>query len=49
MTRIAVLLALAGVALLVTGLVLIFGSWAMVAAGVALLAAGLVPDWERGA
>lgn len=49
MTHVAILVALAGATLLVTGAVLLFGPWAMIVAGVVLLAAALVPDWETGA
>jgi hypothetical protein len=49
MTHVAILVALAGAALLVTGAVLLFGPWAMIVAGAVLLAVALVPDWEKGA
>jgi glucose dehydrogenase len=49
LTRLAALVALIGLALTVTGLVLLFGAWAMVACGLVLLTVGLVPDWEKAA
>lgn len=38
-------LLLAGVALVVTGLTVLFGAWALVGSGVVLILAGV--DWER--
>ena len=39
---------IAGVALLVAGLVALFGAWALVACGFVLMIGGLLVDWERG-
>lgn len=36
----------AGVALVVAGLFMLYGPWALVAAGAALVAGGLLIDWE---
>lgn len=47
MTRLAALVALAGVALIVTGATLLFGAPALIVCGVALVVLGLVPDWEK--
>jgi hypothetical protein len=41
------IVSLIGVVLLVAGLALLFGPWALVATGVVLAAAGLLVDWER--
>lgn len=47
MTRIAALVALTGIALIVTGATVLFGPWALVAAGAALVALALLVDWEK--
>lgn len=43
----AALVAFAGVALIVTGAIVLFGAWAMIAAGVVVVAVALLPDWEK--
>lgn len=47
MTRVAALVALTGIALIVTGATVLFGAWALVACGVVLVALGLGVDWEK--
>lgn len=45
--RMGVIVTLAGLALLVASLVVLFGPWAGVATGLGLALAGVLVDWER--